>query len=226
VRLLFLAWVCFSIAFSTVFQAFLTTFLVDPGYKKPIENMDELLASGIFITYLLKYKFLFVNDDVISTHIQSRPMVSAWVHDILAWAVYHKNVSIFVGDLHVEAFFALGYLVGENSEPLLCKLEDGTYYNDGLSMIMSHEDPLLRRVSEIIDRVVEAGLFKYVISLYMNNFKVYGHKIALVNPLDEYYSFKIYHMQTAFYLLLMGWCLSTLCFMVELLYYRFLSKRK
>jgi len=31
---LFLAWVCFSMAFSTVFQAFLTTFLVDSGYKK------------------------------------------------------------------------------------------------------------------------------------------------------------------------------------------------
>jgi hypothetical protein len=209
-----------------VFQAFLTTFLVDPGYKKPIENMDELLASGIFITYLLKYKFLFVNDDVISTHIQSRPMVSAWVHDILKWAVYHKNVSIFMGDLHVEAFFALGYLVGENSEPLLCKLEDGTFYNDGLSMIMFHRDPLLKRVSEIIDRVVEAGLYNHGISRILEEAKVEAQMIALVDPLDGYYSFKIYHTKPAFYLLLMGWCLSSLCFMVELLYNRFLSKRK
>ena len=42
-RSLFLAWVGFSLAFSTVFQAFLTTFLIDSGYKTPIQNVDESL---------------------------------------------------------------------------------------------------------------------------------------------------------------------------------------
>jgi Na+/H+ antiporter NhaC len=46
-RSLFLAWVCFSLAFNTVFQAFLTTFLTDSGYKTPIKNMDELFAVGM-----------------------------------------------------------------------------------------------------------------------------------------------------------------------------------
>ena len=46
-RSLFFSWVCFSVAFSTVFQAFLTTFLIDSGYKTPIQNMNELFASGI-----------------------------------------------------------------------------------------------------------------------------------------------------------------------------------
>jgi len=46
-RSLFIGWVCFSVAFCTVFQAFLTSFLIDSGYKTPIRNMEELLASGI-----------------------------------------------------------------------------------------------------------------------------------------------------------------------------------
>jgi hypothetical protein len=50
-RSLFLSWVCFSLAFSTVFQAFLTTFLIDSGYKTPIQNIDELCASGIKLAY-------------------------------------------------------------------------------------------------------------------------------------------------------------------------------
>ena len=50
VRSLFIAWVCFSLAFNTVFQAFLTTFLIDSGYKTPIQSMDELFASGIKMT--------------------------------------------------------------------------------------------------------------------------------------------------------------------------------
>jgi hypothetical protein len=60
---LFLAWVCFSLAFSTVFQAFLTTFLIDSGIKKPIQNMGEPFASGIKLAYLQSYDFLFENGD-------------------------------------------------------------------------------------------------------------------------------------------------------------------
>jgi hypothetical protein len=91
---------------------------------------------------------------------------------------------------------------------------------------MFHGDPLLSRVSEIIDRVVAAGLYTHWNSLVLNKAKLKTRKIALVHPLDGYYSFKMYHMEPAFYLLLMGWCPSALCFMVELLYNRFLSKRK
>jgi hypothetical protein len=50
-RSLFLAWLCSSVAFSTVFQAFLTKFLIDSGYKTQIQNMDELFASGIGLAY-------------------------------------------------------------------------------------------------------------------------------------------------------------------------------
>jgi hypothetical protein len=93
-------------------------------------------------------------------------------------------------------------------------------------MVMLHGDPLMRRVSEIIDRVVEAGLYNYWISFSTNILKLLSRKIAIVNPLDGYYSFNLNHMQPAFYLLLMGWCLCAICFMVELLYNRVLSKRK
>jgi hypothetical protein len=44
---LFLAWVCFSVVFSTVFQAILTSFIMFSEYKSPIQNIDELFASGI-----------------------------------------------------------------------------------------------------------------------------------------------------------------------------------
>ena len=60
-----IAWVCFSVAFSTVFQAFLTTFLIDSGYKTPIQNMDELFASGIKLAYPTEYNFIVENCDEI-----------------------------------------------------------------------------------------------------------------------------------------------------------------
>jgi hypothetical protein len=85
---------------------------------------------------------------------------------------------------------------------------------------MFHGDPLMRRVNESINRVVEAGLHNHWVSLEFNQRKIHFRKIGIVQQLDGYYSFNLYHMQTAFYLILMGWFLSALCFIIEVLYNR------
>jgi hypothetical protein len=168
---------------------------------------------------------LDVGDETVASKVQRNLANCSSYLSCVDWAKYHKNVSFVMNDMRAEVFFATGDFVGENSEPLVCRLEDGFVYSTGRIMIMLYGDPLLRRVTEIIDRVVEAGLYNYWISVIMHKKKLLSRKIAIFNPLDGYYSFNLYHMQPAFYLLLMGWCLSALCFLVELLYYRFLSRR-
>jgi len=69
-RSLFLAWVCFYVAFSTVFQAFLTTFLIDSGYKPQIKYMGELFSSGIKLVYPPGFRFLVDEDDMEASDIQ------------------------------------------------------------------------------------------------------------------------------------------------------------
>jgi len=226
-RSLFLAWVCFSVAFSTVFQAFLTTFLVDSGYEAPIQNMDVLLASDIKLV-LSRYSSILYNisDINIKSKLKKKFVPCPSLEDLWKWAIFKKNVSFMFSEISAEENYALGNFVGEKSEPLFCKLEDGVFLHSGRSMVMLRTDPLLRRVTEIVDRVVEAGIYNFWISLKLNWYKILSQKISLIHPLDEYYSFNLYHMQAAFYLLLMGWCLSALCFMVELLYSRFFSSRK
>jgi hypothetical protein len=224
---LFLAWVFFSVAFSTVFQTHLTTFLIDSGYKKPIQNKNELYESGIKLYCPPEYKFVFENGDETEISKVERNRANCPSPSVcMNWAKYHKNVSILLPDFVFEILYPLGDTLGENSEPLLCKLEDGVVYNEGLNMIMFHGDPLMKRVSEIIDRVVEAGLYNYWISRLIDLYLLFYRKKAIEDPLDGYYSFNLYHMQPAFYLLLMGLCLSVLCFIVEVLYNCVLSKRK
>jgi hypothetical protein len=209
-----------------VIQAFLTTFLVDSGYKTPIQNMDELFASGIKLAYPPGHSYIFENGDETETSKIQRNRVNCPSFGVcVEWGKYQKNVSVLLADQIVEIEYAVGNFVGETSEPLLCRVEDGVVLNTGLTMLMLHGDPLLRRVTEIIDRVVEAGIYKYWISLHVLRLKLHAQKVAIVQPLDGYYSFTLYHMQPAFYLLLIGWCLSALCFKVEMLYSRLLSKR-
>jgi hypothetical protein len=226
-RSLFLAWVCFSVAFGTVFQAFLTMFLIDSGYKTPIQNMDELFASGIKLAYPPEYSFIFENRYETEASEVQRLRVNCPSYEICVnWAKYQKNVSILLLDKVAEDNYANGVYVGENSEPLLCRLEDGVVFTTGLTMVLFHGDPLLLRVSEIIDRVVEAGIYNHWISLNMYLHNLHSRKIAIVQELDGYYSFNLYHIQPAFHLLLFGWFLSTFCFMFELLFNRILSNRK
>ena len=225
-RSMFLAWLCFSVAFSTVFQAFLTTFLIDSGYKTPIQNMNELFASGIKFAYFASKSYIFESgDETEASKVQTNSVICPSDNVCLDWVTYHKNASILLDDDDAEESFAVGLYLGENSKPLLCGLKDGIFRQTGLTMIMLHGDPLMRRVTEIIDRVVAAGIYNYWNSLRMHALKLGSRKIAIVHPLDGYYSFNLHHLQPSFYLLLIGWCLSALCFVVEILYNRVLSKR-
>jgi len=223
-RSLFLAWMCFSVAFSTVFQAFLKTFLVGSSYKTPIRNKELLHKSGSKLYYILDVDSEILNASELSK-LEGKFTNCPSYRECMMWAKNHKNVSILLSDLDMELFYTYGYMLDENHKPLMCRLQDGLVYSNGLRMKMFHGDPLMRRVTEIIDRVVEAGLYNYWISQEFYTIKLLFRKIAIVHPLDGYYSFSLYHMQPAFYLLLMGWCLSVLCFMVELLYNRVLRKR-
>jgi hypothetical protein len=223
-RSLFLAWVCFSFAFSTVFQVFLTKFLTKSGYKTPIQNMDELFNSGIKLAYQPEYNFISVMGPRAVSMKQANDVNCPSFEVCLNWAKYYKNVSVLLADIVAEQRYTVGDFLGENAEPLLCRLEDGVVFTSALSMIMSHGDPLMSRVSAIIDRVVEAGLYNYWVSTLINARQMLSRKIALAHPLDEYYSFNLYHMQPAFCLLLMGWCLSAICFIVESLFNLVLNK--
>jgi hypothetical protein len=67
---------------------------------------------------------------------------------------------------------------------------------------------------KLLNRVVEALIYKYWISLPMHKFKLHSRNISSVDQHDGYYSFNLYRMQFAFYLVLIGWCPITLCFFV------------
>jgi len=188
--------------------------------------MDELLDSGIKLAYQAGYSSIFANGyDTEALKVNRNSVICPSFEVCIDWAIYQKNVSILLNDKVAEDNYAKGKFFGDNSEPLLCRLEDGVVYKYVQSMVMFHGDPLMRRFNEIINRVVESGLYNYWISLNSNVLKILSRKIAIFHPLDGYYSFKLYHMLPAFYILSMGFCISAICFMIELLYSRVLSKR-
>jgi hypothetical protein len=131
-----------------------------------------------------------------------------------------------LSDYYFEFQSNNGSYVGVNGEPLLCRIDDGVFLNTAPVMIMFYGEPLLIRINKIFGHEVEAGLYKFWLTQIVNEYKISVKKIAIINPLDEYYSFHLYHIQPAFYLLLMGLCLSVFCFVTELFCYCFLNKSR
>jgi hypothetical protein len=184
-----------------VFQAFLTTFLVGCGYKRPIKNNDVMFASGIKLSYTPEYNLIFENCDErevlkLQRILAKCPMNAYRV--CFEWIVYLKSVSIFISDFFHELISVVSKFVGENSEPLTCRIEDGIFYSSVLTIIMFHGEPLMRRVTEIIDRLVEAGIYAHWNCKRIEYLKLHSKEIGIVEMLDEYYSFNLYYMQPAF----------------------------
>jgi hypothetical protein len=185
-RSLFLAWVCFSLAFNTVFQAFLTMFLIDSGYITPIQNMDELFASGIKLAYPQEYSYVFEKcDETKQSKVKQNHVICPSKVICDNWVKYQKNVSVLLVDKTVEGYYASG--VGEKS----VQVRRRVFFTTGLTMIMFHGDPLMRRINEIIDRVVEAGIYNYWISMTMDTIKLKSRKIGIVRPFNGYYSLNL-----------------------------------
>jgi hypothetical protein len=167
--------------------------------------MDELFASGMKFAYFTEYNTYYnvgVESEVSKIYRNLVNCQSYW--KCLRWAMYHKSVSILCYEDKAEFSYTSGKYVGENSKPLVCKLEDGVIIPVLSTMLMFPGDPLMRRVNVIIDRVVEAGLYNHWFSVVLSSRKARNKKIAIVQQFNEYYSFNLNHMQITFYFLFMG----------------------
>ena len=108
---LFIAWMCFSLAFSRVFQAFLT-FLIDSGYKSPIQNVDDLFALGIKRAHQTEYSFIFENFDETEPSKLQRICMNWPSYEVCDnWAKSQKNRSKFLLDKMLKKILLLVILL-------------------------------------------------------------------------------------------------------------------
>lgn len=226
VRVVFLAWLVFSLAVNTIFQSFLTTFLTGSGYEPPIHNIDQMLASKIRYGYNPHFDNIFIEaDDENSQKILENRVLCPILIACFKWAKDYKNISLIIEELSVEEKYSTSSLIDENSKPLICPLDDGIVMTVNAVMMVRMGDPLLGRIDEIIQRVVEAGLFMQWKKSYFDKIEIESGTLHRYSLLDDYNSFTLEHMQPAFYMLLTGLCISTVILLVELAIHRVIQWR-
>jgi len=222
-RLFFFCWVCYSVAISTVFQAYLTTFLIEPGYVEPIRTVEQMLASDMKFGFYEYYKKFFTDSSDPTDSTILKNAVLCRTRDIcFKWANDYQNFSTILSDFEKVFLYAVGIWTYENYRPLTCEIEYGGVETSGVVLLVSRGSPLLEFINDAIDHIVEGGIF-----LHISNLDLYKMKLnaKFVSPSDDtYYAVSIRQLQTAFYLLMMGHAVAVVCFVVESLWHFYRSK--
>jgi hypothetical protein len=215
-RWFFLSWICYSLAVDTVFQTYLTSFLIDPGLMPHPRTMEELVRSDMKLG-VSSMDSVFYGDE---TDSQSRDIMARKVEcgagDIcFLWAKKYKNISILISDT-IYKFQSFVNRSHDTNSNLLCKIEDGIVERGAIVMVLPKGSFLLDHINDIILRVVEGGIFGEWVKMtdYMLMLKT---KVSIPRGLsDEYYELSLEHLQSTFYLLQSGCCLSLLIFVIEI----------
>jgi hypothetical protein len=124
------------------------------------------------------------------------------------------DLALFFTKYNNEYMAALKYMDGDG-KPLVCQF-DGSYYRQYVVIPVPKGNPMLDAYNNIIRLVHQAGLIekwwqdlKYTATLSSaKDFNL---------PVGEYIKLTLEHLQSAFYFLFLGYCVSIMSFLSEIL---------
>ena len=209
VRAVFFAWVLYCWAINNVYQAYLTTFLIDPGLQHQLSSEDEILTSGI--EYSTEKSVIFIYPGLQGTRYR---------HIIVTENVQNAENRVEKGTLAllfsmflVQYDIALEYMDADG-KPRICDIEDDFAFNL-VTMFVPKGFPYKSWYDQVLLYLMQAGFvnfwwkeLKYTATL---------QKAGDFNlPPGEYIALTMKHLQSAFYFLLLGYALSVTSFLLEL----------
>lgn len=216
-RVLFIFWVAYSLAMNTVFQAFFTSYEVDPGLQHQIDNIDELFNEPTVYAFSSPLDRFFTNDMLkrLTPRIRCEPI------RCLAYVATVYNATTFVSRVLV-GYHREEQIKQEKRHDVHPFREDSFQIHS--IMLMQKGSPFLLYVNEIIRRIVEAGLSDYWKEAILEDRRIKAGVLALKSLKDAYVEMNLSHMQGAFIFLLIGTGFSFTAFLAEILFEMFFTK--
>jgi hypothetical protein len=228
-RVFFSAWVCYSLAINTLFQAHLTTFLVDPGFEKLITNIEEIFTSGFKYGLFSSYFYRNCNDktDPKAVEILENRIDCDGVVTCVLWTAKYRNISSISFSAFVEFILHGSKYSDEFGGYQYCGLTETPVLVTDLLMALPKGSPFLDHVNKVIDRLVESGIAAHLDSDIPEAKTFLKGKSRISECLvDEYSVLTMQNMQPPFHLLLFGHCLGLITFLAEILYFKLHCKNR
>jgi hypothetical protein len=212
IRAVFFGWVLYCWAVNTVYQAHVTSFLIDPGLQHQLSSEDEILTSGIEYSTETGIKLFYPE----LTGTRYRHMNYTGEVHLAQSRVAEGTLAFLYNKFPVEYNIALKYK-DANGVPSICKTNDEFAF----SLVTMHVPkgfPLKPKYDKVLLALLQAGLVKWWWEQLKYTASLEGAR-KFGSSRGEYIVLTLKHLQSAFYFLLIGYALSVLLLFVELSYH-------
>ena len=202
------SWIIYSYFVNMVFQIYVTSLFVNPGFEFPIDDFDDLAESGIVLAFEDFYDN-FLGDEILQRFSKRQACDSP--ASCYRFAVSGPQRAVLTS----RDFFASFVEMFGMNNPLQPFKEDTLQLSIIMSMQKGH--PLLGRMNEILMRHVEGGFpNKFMKDLLENKNRKNKVSIGSTSPID-YVVMTLSHLQSAFILMCLGILLSGGVLLVEII---------
>ncbi|PNF26182.1 hypothetical protein B7P43_G04371 [Cryptotermes secundus] len=214
IRAVFLIWILYCLAINTVYQTYLTTFLVDPGLEHQLGSEDEVINSGM--EYGIPSTIATVITDL--TGYRYRNLLYCDDHKACQNRIaFKRDFSYIYSTMSMEFIIAARYMDG-NGKQLICSFEE-IISSQLITMPVPKGYVMLDRFNKIILHLLQAGIIdQWFRDIKYTTFLSSTARTTLSR--GEYIKLSLMHMQSAVYILLLGIILSLIVFLSEILFCR------
>jgi hypothetical protein len=105
----------------------------------------------------------------------------------------------------------------------ITNLYDGGFRTLEITMMVQKGLSFFKFIDDALGHIVEGGIFMHIKKRSFDKLKLES-KLDVPTFADTYYAINIGHLQTAFYLLVLGYVLAVVCFATEIMWHRYRSK--
>jgi hypothetical protein len=207
---------------STVFQAFFTSYLVEPGYGKKYETFDDLLHSNVFYGYTDALETLLGSTSYKEHHRfpYSRRQDCSDIVECRR-RIANNDQLCAISTPRIRQYLASEMGIRDASK-LLCTLEENVF-TTGFMSVLHNGSPFLNRLNILTRRSLEGGLLDryWVQLLWITSLR---SKITVGDVADDlYFVFSLSHLSPAFCVLGFGYVLSSGAFLAEI-FFKWIAK--
>jgi hypothetical protein len=212
--------VWYSLAVNTVFQAYVTSYIVQPGFQKQIGSVEDLISSGIEYGFYPGMSLLLPDSSDWRFKEVLSHRIPCYGETCMHRAIEKKDFAILLDTAYAE--YRKTYAAC-NTSISLCSFKQECMAR--LSVLHLEKGSFLKEnINLLIDIALEAGLYDFWWKNILDTLRIKSAVGVRITLIDDYMAILLIHLQGAFYLLQMGYCLSFLTFIGELLHHKLCTK--
>lgn len=216
VRSFFILWIWYGLAINTLFQTLVTSYLIDPGLEKQMQSLNDVLQSGVQYGFHPDLRaYLLDEADEMLAEIVRRSVPCSDVELCTQRTAEHGDFATISNNHRIEYLNAFKTLDG-NGKALLCTFGDNVMLQFK-TFYLPQGSPLLDHCNRVIRAAMQAGLVEHWWQSELVTSRITASSITAISPLDNYSVLILTYVQSAFYLLALGYGASVLIFAGELI---------